>query len=260
MSVTRRLSVDTVAAGALVVTGAKARYLASVLRLGAGAHVTVFGTGREADAEIVSARADRVELTVNEPRNATSADRAASGAMAARSVTLVYALSKGDKVDAVVRDATELGATAIVLAETERSVVRIEGDRAEKKTQRWRRIAEEAARQSGRALVPTVDGPLAFEDALTCVQDAHKFVLDPSAPERLGALLGALANQAGSGIPDATNDAGMAFAVGPEGGFSEREIEIARAQGFRAASLGGATLRTETVPTAVLGALLVLAK
>jgi 16S rRNA (uracil1498-N3)-methyltransferase len=159
----------------------------------------------------------------------------------------VYALSKGDKVDAVVRDATELGVTAIVMAETERSVVRIEGDRAEKKAQRWRRIAEEAARQAGRADVPAVDGPLAFEDAIACVQDAHKFALTPAAPERLGPLLSA-----------ADRAAGVAFAVGPEGGFSESEIELARAHGFRAASLGETTLRTETVPAAVLGALLVL--
>jgi 16S rRNA (uracil1498-N3)-methyltransferase len=240
VSTTRRLHVDALASGALVVTGEKARYLASVLRLAASAHVTVFDAGHEATAEIVSARADRVELVVGEVRAANASER---------SVTLVYALSKGDKVDAVVRDATELGATAIVLAETERSVVRVDGERAAKNTERWRRIAEEAARQSGRANVPDVDGPVAFEDALACVQDAHKFLLTPAAPERLGALL--------SGAAGAE---GVAFAVGPEGGFSEHEIELARTHGFRAASLGGATLRTETVPAAVLGALLVLSE
>jgi 16S rRNA (uracil1498-N3)-methyltransferase len=224
--------------GPLCAPDGAAHYLRDVLRLKDGARVLVFGDGAEAEA-IVSLAADgAVTLTVSAKRPAA----------ARRPVTLLYALAKGDKVDAVVRDATELGVTHIMVFAAERSVVRLEDDRAAKRTERRQKIAEEAARQSGRADPPELTGPLLLADAVQRVQAAHKWLLHPAAASPLGERL----------LPALTLDSGLAFAVGPEGGFSDRELGLAVASGFEAVSFGTTTLRTETVPAAVLGALAVL--
>jgi 16S rRNA (uracil1498-N3)-methyltransferase len=197
--------------------------------------LVVFGGGAEADCTLGVDANGSVTLAIAAPR----------ALPARRDVTLLYALSKGDKVDAVVRDATELGVTRIVVFAAERSVVKLEDDRAQKRAERWQKIAEEAARQSGRADPPSIEGPLPFAQALVNVHSTHKWLLHPAAPMPLGeSLTSALA----------TSDA-IAFAVGPEGGFSDAEIATATKHGFEAASFGTTTLRTETVPTAILGAL-----
>ena len=163
---------------------------------------------------------------------------------------LVYTLAKGDKVDDVVRDATELGATRIVIARTERAIVKATGDRAKEKQERWRRIAEQAARQCGRADPPAIEGVFDWTDALTRASDCEaRFCLDPHAPTPLGSVL----------ADAALRDASIAFAVGPEGGLSPAEVELAERSGWRPASLGQFVLRTETVAAAVLGAVRVLA-
>jgi 16S rRNA (uracil1498-N3)-methyltransferase len=161
----------------------------------------------------------------------------------------VYALAKGEKVDDVIRDATELGATCVILARTERTVVKATAERAKDKLDRWRRVAEQAARQCGRADPPAIEGVLDWEAALDAARSCEaRFCLDPHAATALG---GALADAALRG-------SGVAFAIGPEGGLSPDEVRIARDKGFVPSSLGPFVLRTETVAAAVLGAVRVL--
>ncbi len=234
----RRVYLATIREGTATAPAEVAHYLVSVLRLPDGEKLVVFGGGAEADATLHIGADSSVTLSVEAPRMLP----------ARRPVTLLYALAKGDKVDAVVRDATELGVTRIVVFAAERSVVKLEDDRAQKRAERWEKIAEEAARQSGRADPPEIAGPLPFAAALSSVHSTHKWLLHPAAPMPLGdAVKAALA----------TADS-LAFCVGPEGGFSPDEIAQAAAQGFLAASFGTTTLRTETVPAAVLGALAVM--
>jgi 16S rRNA (uracil1498-N3)-methyltransferase len=238
LNAVRRVHLTTIREGTLPAPPEVAHYLTGVLRLPHGEKLVVFGGGAEADCVLAIAADGAVSLSVAKPRNLP----------ARRPVTLLYALAKGDKVDAVVRDATELGVTRLVIFAAERSIVKLEDDRAQKRAERWQKIAEEAARQSGRADPPEIAGPLPFAAALASVQSAHKWLLHPAAPVPLGdALKAALA----------TTDA-VAFVVGPEGGFSGEEIALATAQGFGAASFGTTTLRTETVPAAVLGTLAVM--
>jgi 16S rRNA (uracil1498-N3)-methyltransferase len=214
-------------------------YLCRVLRLRAGDRFLAFDSEAhtEADGTIEEASPDGARVALGPVRPAAVVVRT--------DVRLVYALSKGDKVDAVVRDATELGATMILLAPSEHSVVRIDDSKRAAKLQRWERIAEEAARQSGRGDPPRVALHADLRAALAAgkSESADAFILDPRATEPLGRHLRARDS---------------VFAVGPEGGFSGDEIELAGAQGYRPVTLGSLILRTETVAAAVLGALRVL--
>jgi 16S rRNA (uracil1498-N3)-methyltransferase len=161
----------------------------------------------------------------------------------AREVTLIQGACKGDKMDGIVRDATELGVTRIIPAITARSVARPDAARAD----RWRRIAVEAARQCGRGDAPIIDAPVALLDALApgCGVTVA-LCLDPTAAIALGARLQIVAA--------ATN---VTILVGPEGGLDAAELDAASQAGFTRVRLGGLVLRTETVCAAVLGALVV---
>jgi 16S rRNA (uracil1498-N3)-methyltransferase len=214
-----------------------------VLRLRAGDAFVAFdpAAGSEADAETMWT--DEEALTVR-----FGALRAGPSAARLREMTWVQGLAKGDKCDAVVRDATELGAARVIVAHTQRSVVKLDPARAEARQSRWARIAQEAARQCGRADVPVVDAPCTWADALeraTATSDGGaRFCLWEEATESLGRPLGrALAG----GGP-------LAFACGPEGGLTTAEVDLAKSMGWHVASIGPFVLRTETVAAAVLGA------
>ncbi len=162
---------------------------------------------------------------------------------------MVQGLAKGDKIDAIVRDASELGATRFVVTQTARSTVRIAPSDAATRRERWRRIAVEAARQSGRGDAPEILGPLSWDQALaaSASRPALRICLWERATAPLGPLLAA-----------APLGADVAVIVGPEGGLEDDEVARAVASGVVVASLGPVVLRTETVAAAVLGALLVV--
>jgi 16S rRNA (uracil1498-N3)-methyltransferase len=240
---TVRAPIPDLAEGERTLAQAASRYLCRVLRLRDGESFLAFDPAArtEADGTIVHGDDDAARVRFGPVR--------AARIVADVALTLVYALAKGDKVDAVVRDATELGATRVVVARTSRAVAKVEAERADAKLDRWRRVAEQAARQCGRADPPTIDGVLDWDAALGAAQADARFVLAVGATSRLGALL-----------PDAVaRGASIAFAIGPEGGLSDEEVSVARARGFEPVSLGRFVLRTETVAAAVLGAVRVIA-
>lgn len=244
MSSKVRAPIAALAAGEHRLDGAVGHYLARVLRLQAGDAFVAFdpATGREADGVMVWADGRGIAtVRFGELRE--------GAARPARELVLVQGMAKGDKCDGVVRDATELGATRIIVARTHRSVVKLDAARAVERQARWERIAREAARQCGRSEAPRVDVPCSWDDALARVPAAAaRFCLWERAVDPLGPpLLQALAA-----------DAPVAFACGPEGGLEDAEVEQARALGWIVASLGPLVLRTETVAAAVLGAVRVL--
>lgn len=240
-----RAPVAKLASGERTLTAESSQYLCRVLRLREGERFVAFDpeSRTEAEATILEASASAARVTIGECH--------AASVVAATPVALVYGLAKGDKVDGVVRDSTELGATRIVIARTTRAVAKLDGERAGTKVDRWRRIAEQAARQCGRADPPVVDGVLGWRDALTLASDdesAAKFCLWENATDPLAPLLrGALSR----GVP-------IVLAIGPEGGLTEAEVEEARVLGYAPVSLGRFILRTETVAAAVLGAVRIL--
>jgi len=234
-----RVVVRGVGRGHVTLDGSASHHLGGVLRLRAGDTFVAFDPERgvEAEGRVVRVERKAVHAEMGETRKARAITRFP--------VTWIQGLAKGEKMDAIVRDATELGATRFVAAATAFSVVRLEGPRAEARRKRWEKIAEEGARQCGRADAPTIDAPCSWRDALSIARVAPvRFCLFERASAPLGpALSEALASSAA-----------MAFAAGPEGGLAESEVADAMAAGFQVVSLGELILRTETVVSAVLGA------
>ncbi len=234
-----RAPVPDLATGERSLGGSVAHYLARVLRLRAGDAFVAFdpASGREAEAVVVWADGDVITVRFGPLHEG----RARGG----RGITLIQGFAKGDKCDAVVRDATELGVTRIIVAATKRSIVRLDEGKAAARQARWARIAEDAARQCGRADAPLVERPQPWDEALGAVADeCARFCLYEHATEPLGpALFEAL-----------ERGPALAFACGPEGGLETAEVEAARTRGWAIASLGPLALRTETVAAAVLGA------
>jgi len=234
-----RAAIRALAPGERRLKGPIAHYLAHVLRFRAGSEFIAFDPagGTEADAVVLQAEGDAITVRIG----ATRPGRAA----APRSLTWIQGFAKGDKCDAIVRDATELGATRIIIAVTRRSVVKLDDARAGARVTRWARIAEEASRQCGRSEAPRVDRPMPWADALAVARDDDaRFCLWERASEPLA-----------PGLFDALGRADpLAFACGPEGGIEEDEVAQAKADGWRVTSLGPLLLRTETVAAAVLGA------
>jgi len=237
---THRAPVPGLSAGERRLEGAIAHYLARVLRLRAGDAFVAFdpATGLEADAVTVWADGAAITVSCGDLRPGTRAP-SRSG------TTWVQGLAKGDKCDAIVRDATELGAARIIVAVTKRTVVRLDGARGMARQARWARIAQEAARQCGRSDAPVVDPPVPWAEALSRAEGADaRFCLWEGATVPLGPqLFEALAQ-----------GASLAFACGPEGGLEPVEVAAAEGRGWAVTSLGPLALRTETVAAAVLGA------
>jgi 16S rRNA (uracil1498-N3)-methyltransferase len=235
-----RVPVSELATGEMTLDPDASRYASRVHRARVGDELLLFDPehAREAVATVLAVDRNKVRCRVGEVRG--------SRLQAHRPVTLVQGIGKGDKLDAIVRDATELGATRVIAAETARGVVKL-GVRAEDRMRRLRRIAAEAARQCGRGDVPEVSGPLPWVEAIALARDpiGLSLCLWENSTEPLGPRLRNL-----------TVDEPVAFAVGAEGGLTEAEIDAARAAGYIVVSLGPFILRTETVAAAVLGAVL----
>lgn len=235
----RRAPIERLASGEQLLDAATSRYLHRVLRLESGDAFLAFDphARREADARIVRIEDGAVVASIGllrEPR-----------IVSARNVTLVQGLAKGEKCDAIVRDATELGARKIIFVSTERSVVQLSGERATDRLRRWMKIASEAARQCGRSEAPSVTISSWNDVMKSDAHDAARLVLDPHAVTPVAPLLLELAE----------SERAIVFAVGSEGGISASELEMAQKQGWQRGRFGTTTLRTETTATAFLGAL-----
>ena len=218
----------------LTLTGDEHKHLARVLRARAGDRLTLFdGAGTEVEAEVARVGARETELALGA--------RHAGGVPAPPVViTLLVAVPRGERMDLVVQKTTELGVARIVPIVTERSVARPQP----KQRARWEKIAREAARQCGRADVPSVDDPMALAAAVAAPDlPAVRFALWEA--ERAHALRAALArafaaDAASRRLPP------TALLVGPEGGFPPDEVALAAAAGFVPVGLGPRVLRVET--------------
>jgi 16S rRNA (uracil1498-N3)-methyltransferase len=235
-----RVPVSELSTGQITLDPQASRYVARVHRLGVGDELLLFepATAREAPATVLAVTRAGVQCRVGDVRAATVRAR--------RSVTLVQGIAKGDKLDAVVRDATELGATRVIVTETARGQVKLAG-RAEERMRRLGRIAAEAARQCGRGDVPELAGPLPWASALAL--GAEPIGLSLCLWERATDSIAPKLRTVGAQQP-------IVFAVGAEGGLDDVEIDAARSLGYAVVSLGPFVLRTETVAAAVLGAAL----
>lgn len=209
-----------------------ARHLVRVLRLRDGDAFTVFdGNGAEWPAVLVGERRARTGRARIRPTESPL------------SVTLVQGISRGERMDWTLQKAVELGVSRIVPVVAERTTVRLSGERAAKRVAHWYGVMVAACEQSGRNRVPALD-PVQPFDVWLETMDAPALVLDPAATQGLMAF--------------AAHAPNFTLLVGPEGGFSERELAAARAAECAGVRLGPRVLRTETAGVAALAALQVL--
>lgn len=217
------------------------RHLARVLRLPAGAPVTIFnGEGGEFDAVIESIRRDTVSVRVG-----------AHQAVERESplhVTLLQGIARGEKMDFILQKATELGVARIVPLTMARSSVRLTAETALRKQAHWQAVAASAAEQSGRNRVPEVAAPATLADATGAAGEGVKLLLSPE-----GMAQPALLSRLQAHAPRIT------LLVGPEGGFDPDELRVAGLAGFLGWRLGPRVLRTETAALVALAALQTLA-
>jgi 16S rRNA (uracil1498-N3)-methyltransferase len=224
--------------GVVVLSSEESRHLRDVLRLRAGDEVSVFdGEGREF-ACVVREAGGRGGDAVLEVRGTAEPPSPESPL----SLTLAVALLKGEKFDLVVQKATELGVTRVVPVLSARADVRPRD--TERRVERWRRLALEASKQSGRARVPLVDSPQTFE----------RLVEHESASPNAARML--FSERGGAGLRSLSDELTMrpssvVALVGPEGGWDDEELAHARTHAWTLVTLGGRTLRAETAAVTV---------
>ena len=221
------------------IDGDDARHIIRSLRMRIGETLTVCDTmGTDYLCEIAETEENLVRLNVlEEIENRTEPTV---------KVTLFQCNPKGDKLDMVVQKAVELGISEIVPVLSEHCVSRPDGKSAGKKRERMQKIADEAAKQSGRGKLPTIGEFISFKECCKRLDDFDKSILF----YELG----------GKPIAEIVNEdiKSIAIVIGPEGGFSKAEVESAKENGAEIATLGPRILRTETAPLAAITAIMLL--
>ena len=233
--------------GTVRITGEDAHHISRSLRMAVGEEITVCDMQRieyrcaleRFDADAVIARIVSESPSDTEPPF---------------EATVFQALPKGDKLDSIIQKSVECGASAIIPFESERCIVHVKADAEGKKTERRMRIAAEAAKQSGRGILPQVQPTVPFEEMLSLAKkaDVCLFCYEGDDTVPLGEVLpvDALKSKIAKGdLPS------VAIVVGSEGGFSLAEAQRARDMGMLMCGLGKRILRTETAATFVLGCL-----
>ena len=218
------------------ITGSEAHHIKTVLRLQPGDSLKLFdGTGYEYDGSIVSVSAKAVVVEIRERIKAANA----SGVR----IVVAQAFLKEKKMDDLVRKLCELGVSHWIPFFSQRSVARPDAKRLAGRTERWNRIATEAVKQCRRIDTPVIDNVLSFEDVLIFSDSCDaRIVFWENETRPLAAEL------IGKDKPIET----LLVMLGPEGGFTDQEIEQAQSHGFISAGLGPRILRAETATIAAV--------
>ncbi len=223
-----------------IIRGDDSSHIQRVLRLRKGDEVTLCdGLGWDYRAVIETGEKDATILTV--------IDRYPSSGEPAVKVSLYQGLPKASKLELIIQKCVELGVSEIIPTVTDRTVVRIDSEKdAARKAERWQRISEEAAKQSGRGIIPKVHVPVPLKEAVEGADHILKLLLWEG--ERETSLRSMLtARQKADSI---------AVLIGPEGGFSQEEVSLAQSSGWIPVSAGPRILRTETAGLAVVTAIM----
>ena len=220
--------------GMAIMTGRDAEHV-RVLRLRPGEDMIICdGKGTDYKCRLVKADKEQVEAEVIEivPCPAEPSVQ----------VTVLCGLPKGDRTDYIIQKCVEAGASEIMFFQSDRCVAK--PDKPEKKLERWQRIAEEAAKQSGRGIIPQVSWAGEYAD-IAVKKDLGLFMYETGEREALNAVL-----EANSDVKTA------AIVTGPEGGFAPFEADLARIVGLHICSMGERILRCETAPVVAVSALM----
>lgn len=222
----------------VTILGSDVNHIKNVLRMKAGEEIAVSNgqDGKEYRCGIVSLEEDRIICELRFVKE--------DGLELPSRVHLFQGLPKADKMELIIQKAVELGVYEIIPVETKRAVVKLDAKKAKTKTERWQAIAEAAAKQSKRRIVPAVTEPVTFTEALKRAADMEVKLIPyelAEGMEKTKEIIG--------GLPENVD---IAIFIGPEGGFEEAEIVKATETGITPITLGKRILRTETAGFTVM--------
>jgi 16S rRNA (uracil1498-N3)-methyltransferase len=210
-----------------------AHYLSRVLRLKPGALCRLFnGIDGEFEATVISANSSGVVVQTG--------SLCKNNANPTIEINIGLGLSRGERMDYAVQKSTELGVTSITPLFSDRCEVKLKPERVANRVKHWGKVAISACEQSGRSVIPTINQPLNAADWIKSGTGSFCIMLDQSGDTNLQEL---------------AKQESVNLMIGPEGGFSENEIVLARSNGFSVVRLGSRTLRTETAPVVALSIL-----
>lgn len=225
----------------IIIDSEDAKHIKKVLRLSVGDEITVCdGAGVDYAAAIKSIENEKIVCDILVKHKCDTEPEVF--------VTLYQGLPKASKMDYIIQKNTELGICRIVPVKMSRCVVKLENESAErKKTERWQKISYEAAKQSGRGVIPEISMPITIDEAIERIKDDDLAFAPYECEEetRLKDVVGT-----------AIGVKRVSFIVGPEGGFDITEVEKLKNAGIRTITLGKRILRTETAAEAVVSMLM----
>lgn len=222
----------------IIITGSDVNHIKNVLRMKPGEEIAVSNgiDGREYRCGIEEFAEDTVVCTLRFIKE--------EGVELPADIYLFQALPKADKMELIVQKAVELGVHEIIPVAAKRCVVKLDEKKAAGKVNRWQGIAEAAAKQSKRGVIPKVHMPVSFQEAVNLARDMDVRLIPYELAEDMAHTRSVIeAVQPGQGI---------AVFIGPEGGFEESEIQTALSNGIEPVTLGRRILRTETAGLTVL--------
>lgn len=225
------VSPDNIKDNMVYIDAAQARHIEKVLRLKPGDSVLVFdGSGIEYQVKLLGRENDmlRAEIEKENVRQQTPAVK----------LTLVQGIAKGDKMDTIIQKAVEIGVSAVIPMQSEHTVVCLEGEKVEKKRQRWQAIAREACKQCRRNIVPEIKPVVDFSSLMLQNENPAIMLYENEEKIRLRAILKEARHR--------FKENEIFLLVGPEGGFSRQEVQQAKSHNIILAGLGPGILRTET--------------
>ena len=236
------VSSEQISGESIQITGPDVNHICNVLRMRQGEQITLCdGDGTDYICRITECRKDVVETEILSKQPAVTE-------LPAR-IVLFQGLPKKDKMELIVQKAVELGVTEIVPVMMHRTVVKLEDEKKEaKKVERWQSIAEAAAKQSMRGIIPKVSGVISFRDA---VERAGKMDAAILPCEHASGMEGSRAL-----VRSMKGKSSIAVFIGPEGGFEDSEVELAEKSGIQPMTLGSRILRTETAGLTILSILM----
>ena len=223
------------------IEGSDVNHIANVLRMKPGEELLI-SVKEDWDylCKIVDIETDRVNLKVLESMEQRELPV---------NITLLQGIPKSDKLEMIIQKAVELGVSEIIPVKTKRVVVKIDEKKVDTKVNRWNAIAESAAKQSKRSIVPKVYEPMSIDNALEIVKDFGVKLIPYENADGIDKTRKILDNM------DKTKN--IAVFIGPEGGFEESEVERIKNSGFEVITLGKRILRTETAGLALLSNIMI---
>ena len=223
------------------IEGSDVNHIANVLRMKSGEELLISVKGDwDYLCKIVDIETDRVNLKVLESMEQRELPV---------NITLLQGIPKSDKLEMIIQKAVELGVSEIIPVKTKRVVVKIDEKKVDTKVNRWNAIAESAAKQSKRSIIPKVYEPMSIDNALEIVKDFGVKLIPYENADGIDKTRKILDNM------DKTKN--IAVFIGPEGGFEESEVERIKNSGFEVITLGKRILRTETAGLALLSNIMI---